>query len=240
MSARLNLAGIVPDKRTSSREIGILNRPLALFLMLFSATSLATISVSAHPHVFAQAKMSLVLNANGTVEKLTHHWVFDDLFTSTVLVEFDKNQDLKLDADELKEVQKTIVDSLGDYNYFQTIQNNGSDVKMARPPNLTASIDDQTLVITFESKPEKILPLHGSVSFGIYDPTFYTAIDFVEDGDIEAPALPAGCTAKVVRPDPEEAMAQNQKNLTDAFFATTDPANLSQLVATRLEVNCPP
>jgi ABC-type uncharacterized transport system substrate-binding protein len=207
--------------------------------MLSLAAALASGGAAAHPHVFAEAKMTLVLTPAGTVEKIQHHWVFDDLFSSTVIVEFDKNEDLKLDASELKEVQNTIVDSIGDYNYFQTISNNGADIKMARPPNLTASMDGTTLVIAFDSAPEKILPLHGKVSFGIYDPTFYTAIDFVEDGDIKAPVLPAGCAAKVVRPDPEEAMAQNQKNLTDAFFATTDPANMALLVATRLEVTCP-
>ena len=195
---------------------------------------------AAHPHVFAEAKMSLVLTANGTVEKIQHHWVFDDLFSSTVIVEFDKDGNQELGADELKEVQNTIVDSIGDYNYFQTISNNGADVKMARPPNLTASMDGTTLVIDFESAPDKILPLHGKVSFGIYDPTFYTAIDFIADGDMKFPALPAGCAAKVVRPDPEEAIAQNKENLTESFYATTDPANMGQLVATRLEVTCPP
>jgi ABC-type uncharacterized transport system substrate-binding protein len=208
--------------------------------MISSAATLLCGEAAAHPHVFAEAKMTLMLAANGTVEKIQHHWVFDDLFSSTVIVEFDKNEDLLLDAGELKEVQSTIVDSIGDYNYFQTISNNGTDVKMARPPNLTASMDGTTLVIAFDSYPEKILPLHGKVSFGIYDPTFYTAIDFVEDADISAGALPAGCTAKVVRPDPEEAIAQNKQNLTESFYATTDPANMGQLVATRLEVSCPP
>ena len=204
------------------------------------AASLFAGAASAHPHVFAEAKMTLVVNTHGAVDKIRHHWVFDDLFTSTVVVEFDKNQDLQLDAAELKEVQNTIVDSIGDFNYFQTISNNGADVKMARPPNLTASMDGTTLVIAFESSPAKILPLHGKVSFGIYDPTFYTAIDFVEDGDISASGLPQGCASKVVRPDPEEAIAQNKENLTDSFYATTDPANMGQLVATRLEVTCPP
>lgn len=219
----------------------MLTLPRCTFLMAASAAALACGSgAAAHPHVFAEAKMTLVLAANGTVEKIRHHWVFDDLFTSTVLLEFDKNGDLKLDAGELKEVQSTIVDSIGEYNYFQTISDNGKNIKMARPPNLTASMDETTLVIDFESAPDKILPLHGKVSFGIYDPTFYTAIDFVEDGDISAPALPAGCVSKVVRPDPEEAIAQNKDNLTDAFYATTDPASMGALVATRLEVTCPP
>ena len=208
--------------------------------MISGAAALACGSAAAHPHVFAEAKMTLVLAANGNVEKLTHNWVFDDLFSSTVLVEFDKDQDLKLNDEELKDVQGTIVDSIGEYNYFQTISNNGAAVKMARPPNLTAKMDGTTLVISFESAPEKILPLHGKVSFGIYDPTFYTAIDFVTDTDIHTTALPQGCAAAVIRPSPEEAMAQNQKNLTESFFETTDAVSMGQLVATRLEVTCPP
>ena len=214
--------------------------PRRTFLTIFIAAALGASPALSHPHVFAEAKMTLVLTPTGTVDKIKHHWVFDDLFSSTVLVEFDKNEDLKLDASELKEVQNTIVDSIGDYNYFQTISNNGADIKMARPPNLTASMDGTTLVIDFDSAPEKILPLHGKVSFGIFDPTFYTAIDYVEDSDMSSSPLPDGCASKVVRPDPEEAIAQNKQNLTDAFFATTDPANMGALVATRLEVTCPP
>jgi ABC-type uncharacterized transport system substrate-binding protein len=225
---------VCPGYRSALTKTRLILLSLACAAALWSGPALS------HPHVFAEAKMTLVLTPNGTVEKIRHHWVFDDLFSSTVIVEFDKNEDLKLDAGELKEVQNTIVDSIGDYNYFQTISSNGADVKMARPPNLTASMDGTTLVIDFDSAPEKILPLHGKTAFGIYDPTFYTAIDFIEDGDLQAPALPAGCEAKVVRPSGEEAMAQNQKNLTDAFFATTDPANMGALVATRLEVTCPP
>ncbi len=217
----------------------IMARKNTLLLIICAAAAIVASPASSHPHVFAEAKLSLVLNPNGTVEKLSHVWVFDDVFSSTVLVEFDTDQDLKLSAAELQEVQNTIVESIGEFNYFQTIKSNGSEITMVRPPNLTARMDDQTLVISFDSSPEKILPLHGTVSFGIYDPTFYTAIDFVEDTDMTAPVLPAGCAAKVVRPDPEEAMAQNQKNLTDAFFQTTDPATMSQLFATRLEVTCP-
>jgi ABC-type uncharacterized transport system substrate-binding protein len=206
---------------------------------LATAALLAPTAARVHPHVFAIASMSLVVGPDGSVQKLEHRWIFDDAFSSTVLVEFDTNQDLKLDAAELKEVQNTIVNSIGEYNYFQKIRDNGADVKMARPPNLTASMDDQTLVIAFESAPEKRLALRGQTVFGIYDPTFYTAIDFETDADLKTVGLPAGCTSKVVRPDPEQAMAENKENLTDFFYSTTDQTNMDQLVATRLEVTCP-
>jgi ABC-type uncharacterized transport system substrate-binding protein len=212
---------------------------LRIFCLATAAALLAPTAARVHPHVFAIATMNLIIGPNGSVEKLQHNWIFDDAFSSTVLVEFDTNQDLKLDAAELKEVQNTIVNSIGEYNYFQKIRDNGADVKMARPPNLTASMDDQTLVIAFDSAPEKPLPLRGQAVFGIYDPTFYTAIDFETDADLKTTGLPAGCTSKVVRPDPEQAMMENKENLTDFFYSTTDQTNMDQLVATRLEVTCP-
>jgi ABC-type uncharacterized transport system substrate-binding protein len=42
----------------------------------------------------------------------------------------------------------------------------------------------------------------------------------------------------VIRPDPDQAIAQNQKTLTDAFF--NDPTDLSKIFATKLELICQP
>ena len=61
---------------------------------------------SVHPHVFAEARLDVVVNPDQTVKSLRHLWRFDDLFSSTVLVEFDTNSDLKLDDAELQEVSQ--------------------------------------------------------------------------------------------------------------------------------------
>jgi len=50
--------------------------------------------------------------------------------------------------------------------------------------------------------------------------------------------LPAGCTSSVVRPDPDEAIAQNQQTLTDAFFNDPTGNDMSKIFATRLELTC--
>ena len=81
-----------------------------------------------HPHVFAEARLDVVVNPDSTVKALRHLWRFDDLFSSTVLVEFDKNSDLKLDDAELQDVAQTIHDSLAEYNYFQLVTVDGKDV----------------------------------------------------------------------------------------------------------------
>jgi len=212
--------------------------------MAILASSIATLLVSTgpasvHPHVFAEARLDVVVNPDHTVKSLRHVWRFDELFSSTVLMEFDKNSDLKLDDDELKEVADTIYKSLAEYNYFQMVTVNDKDVEMKPPAQLIANFDHDQLIVLFESEPKQPLKLSGKVDFGVYDPTFYTAIDFVEDDKMAVPNLPPQCTHAVIRPDPDEALKQNQSTLTDAFFNDPMGTDMSKIFATRLELNCP-
>jgi len=192
-----------------------------------------------HPHVFAEARLDVVLNGDGTIKSLRHLWRFDDLFSSTVLMEFDKNADLKLDDAELTEVSDTVYASLSEFDYFQIVTVDGKDVEMKPPVRLMANYEDDQLIILFESEPKQPLELAGTISLGVYDPTFYTAIDFIEDGNMNVDSLPPSCTHNVVRPDPDEAIAQNQSTLTEAFFNDPSGTDMSKIFATRLELHCP-
>jgi ABC-type uncharacterized transport system substrate-binding protein len=194
--------------------------------------------VRVHPHVFAEARLDVMLNPDKTVKSLRHLWRFDDLFSSTVLMEFDKNADLKLDDAELQDVSSTVYASLAEYDYFQLVTADGKDVSMKPPPTLIANYEADQLIILFESEPKEPLKLAGKVDFGVYDPTFYTAIDFVEDENMAVNDLPSTCKRSVIRPDPDEAIAQNQSNLTDAFFNDPSGTDLSKIFATRLELDC--
>lgn len=192
-----------------------------------------------HPHVFAEANLEIAVQADGSLEALRHVWRFDDLFSSTVLIEFDMNADLELDNAELDQVGAVIRESLAEFDYFQFVSADGKDVKMVPPERILANFEDNQLIVLFESRPAQSLKLNGEMHFGVYDPTFYTAIDFTEDSNMSVGELPAGCSSAVVRPDPDEAIAMNQEALTDAFFEDPSSNDLSKLFATRLEVKCP-
>jgi ABC-type uncharacterized transport system substrate-binding protein len=215
------------------RTLYILRLCVSAAAILFLATP-----AFAHPHVFADARLEVMIDPDGTVKSLRHVWRFDEFFSSTVLVQFDKNKDLKLEKAELEAVAKTVHHSLADYNYFQLVTQGGKDVAMQAPDHLIADFRDNRLLILFETHPKEKLKLAGKTDFGIYDPTFYTAIDFHGDADIVVDGLPADCAKKVIRPDPDQAIAQNQKTLTDAFF--NDPTDLSKIFATKLEITCQP
>lgn len=192
-----------------------------------------------HPHVFAEARLDVMLGPDKSVKSLRHLWRFDDIFSSTVLMEFDKNADLKLDDAELQEVANTVSASLAEFGYFQLVSEDGKDVAMKPPAQLIANYENDQLIILFESEPKEPLKLGGKIDFGVYDPTFYTAIDFVEDENMAVEgSLPAECTRAVIRPDPDEAIAQNQSKLTDAFFNDPSGTDMSKIFATRLELTC--
>lgn len=191
-----------------------------------------------HPHVFAEARLDIDVDAAGNVAALKHVWRFDDVFSSTVLVEFDKNADLTLDETELKDVANTVYQSLAEFDYFQIVTLNGKDVPMAAPDRLIADFQNNQLLIMFASKPKQPLKLAGKVDFGVYDPTFYTAIDFIEDNQMAVKGMPSGCTRAVIRPDPDEAIAQNQASLTQEFFTDPTGTDLSKIFATKLELTC--
>ncbi|OBZ95257.1 ABC transporter substrate-binding protein [Pararhizobium polonicum] len=208
-------------------------------LILTAAAVLAPSVALAHPHIFAEARLEIVADATNHITELRNVWRFDELFSASVVMDFDKNSNAQLDPDELEEVGKTVLDSLAEYNYYTTIIQNGKTIKVNKPDAITADYKDGQLLLMFAVKPAEPMPLKGNLSFGVYDPTMYTAMDFPTDGDL----VPVGaqlnaCEHKVVRPDPDEVLAQNQATLTDAFFNDPTGTDMSKMFATRIEFKC--
>ena len=211
---------------------------LRILLLYTLAMVLVPSQARVHPHVFAEANLNVEIDGTGTVSKLSHVWRFDEIFSETVMFEFDKDADGKVSAAEQAEVSKTIVESIGEYNYFEAVIDNGKEVKMAKPADLVAAFDGKTLVVSYSNAPVAPVRMAGKVSFGIYDPTFYTAIDFLEDTDMQVAGMPASCKSAVIRPDAEDAIAQNKGTLTEQFFTDPQGTDMSKIFATRIELTC--
>lgn len=208
------------------------------YLVLASALCAPAVAV-AHPHVFAEARLEVIGGADGNLQELRNVWRFDDIFSSSVLMDFDANTDLKLDDKELTEIANTIRESLADYTYFTFITQDGKPVDIVKPEAFHVDFKDNQLLVFFTITTKTKLPLKGKLGFGIYDPTLYTAIDFAKDEDMmtEGDGF-AACKHSVVRPNPDEVIAQNQANLTEAFFNDPAGTDMGKLFATRLEVTC--
>lgn len=215
-------------------------RPLLLAGFLVAGfVGLSAPAAFAHPHVFVQARLEVVAGADNTIKELRNTWRFDEVFSSSVMLDFDKNGDLKLDHSELQDIANTIRSSLGDYGYFTFISASGATVNVAKPQVFNADYKDNQLLVFFIVKPEKPIPIKGNLSFGVHDPTLYTAIDFKKDGDIvETGDALKKCKRTVVRPNPDDVIKQNQASLTEAFFNDPTGTDMGKLFATRLDLAC--
>ena len=203
------------------------------------AAILSPLPALAHPHIFAEARLEVVAGADGNVAELQNVWRFDEVFTSSVILDFDKNTDLKLDEKEMAALGEVMRKSLADYHYFTTITLNGAVIGVQKPDVIHATLEGNQLLVIFAVKPAKPVPLKGRLTFGIYDPTMYTSIDFPTDNDLVAKGAGfSKCQHKVVRPDPDEVISQNTTSLTDAFFNDPTGTDMTKLFATRLEVSC--
>lgn len=208
-----------------------------LVLAVAMAIGVST-AAKAHPHIWAEARLEVGVSPEREVKWLRHVWRFDELFSSTVIFEFDTNRDLQLSAEELEVVASVIHESLAEFDYFQMVNRDGKRVEMLAPDRMIANFEGDHLIVAFESRPAETLTLDGKVDFGVYDPTFFTAIDFYEDEMLMVAGMPDDCRREVIRPDPFEALQQNQETLTEAFFNEPGGPDYSSIFATRLQLNC--
>lgn len=211
---------------------------LKTLLPIAALLALAPSVLSAHPHVFADARLEVVAGSDGNIEVLQNVWRFDEVFSSQVLLDFDKNTNLVLDPEELAEVGKTVLASLEEFDYYTTLSQDGQPVGVTKPDVIHVDWKDGQLLMFFAIKPAKPMPLKGKLTFGVYDPTMYAAMDFPTDQDLVLMGHAKDCKHVVVRPDPDQVIAENKSTLTDAFFEDPTGTDMSKLFATRMEVTC--
>ncbi|MBB4292781.1 ABC-type uncharacterized transport system substrate-binding protein [Rhizobium leguminosarum] len=208
-------------------------------ILMAALLSLAPAAAFAHPHIFVEARLEVVADKDGSVEELRNVWRFDEVFSSSVVMDFDKNTDLKLEPNELAEVGKTVKQSLAEYDYYMNLTINGKNITVQKPDIIHVDYKDGQLLMFFAVKPAEKMPLKGRLTFGVYDPSLYTSIDFPTDNELSLVGDGfKACKHQVVRPDADQVISQNKQSLTDAFFNDPTGTNMSKLFATRLEVTC--
>ena len=121
-----------------------------------------------HPHIFAEARVEIVATDDGMLKELRNVWRFDDIFSSSVLMDFDKNSDLKLDKDELAEIGNTVLESLAEYSYYTFITADSKPVAFGKPEAIHVDYRDNQILMFFSVKPTKPLAIKGKLSFGAW------------------------------------------------------------------------
>jgi ABC-type uncharacterized transport system substrate-binding protein len=131
-------------------------------------------AASAHPHVFVEPHMEVSASPEGHLRQLRNVWRFDEMFSSSIVVDFDRNGNGRLDVDELAAVGRQVRGSIQRWAFYTAVHAGGATVKLVAAPVLGVSWDARSgqLVLDFTMRSETPVDLKtGDVSFSNFDDT---------------------------------------------------------------------
>ncbi len=202
----------------------------------------ATGGAEAHPHVFVDSRMEIVGDAKGMLTSVRNIWRFDELFSSSVVVDFDKNGNGKLDDDEVQAVAATVKQSIAEWEFYTFVSVGKRDIKLQPPAEIRGLFENGQLLLFFEMKPAEPVDLKAApVTFTAYDESYFVAFDFADENAFQLLDLPKTCTKAYTKPDPDEDASEWMNSvsmLKPGQSIPEDGVNFSQVLATRVDVSC--
>lgn len=177
----------------------MIRRAVAASALILSAL-IAAVPASAHPHVFIEHKVAFVFDA-GKVTALGLSWAFDEVFSDSLLMQFDADGDGTFDALESKAVGEGTLSNLKMFHYFTYVFVDGKQLDPIDPAEFVASVDDKRIV-TFRMTvplPQPVDPRTAALATEIYDREYYVQVDLAEQDAVSlenAGDLPCGATVR--------------------------------------------
>jgi ABC-type uncharacterized transport system substrate-binding protein len=152
---------------------------IPLFLSLFSA------SVPAHPHVFIDSSLTVVFDEKG-LAGFKVRWVFDEMFSSVIIHDFDENGNGTFEPSEVKKLEQGAFSNLRNFDYFTLIKISGQDFKVKYIRDFSSSIQANSVIYDF------FVPCHVTgistfkeVRIFFCDKENYSYFSFIQDKPVQ-------------------------------------------------------
>ncbi len=142
----------------------------------------------AHPHIFIDGLLSPRLSSDGSFLNGTEvRWSFDQIYSSMLIFDFDRNKNGKLDPEEQNPVYEQAFVHLKEINYFLFVKKVGAgkrqNLSLGTAKDFHASIEDGKIIykffVPFPEHEGKGLPLGAGQEYIVYleDQEYYIAFD---------------------------------------------------------------
>ena len=150
-------------------------------LFILALTLLPTRRSYSHPHVFLETALTIVFDHEG-LAGVRVKWLFDEMFSSMILLDFDLNKDQKLEKKEIGLIRQNAFANLKNFGYFTSIKINGKPFKVKLVSDFTAALKENQLVYEF------MIPCHVRATkrykeFRVsqYDREYYSAVFYARE-----------------------------------------------------------
>lgn len=156
-------------------------RPLfILTVIVISLFGMLCKNALSHPHVFIVQRIEIVFDEKG-LAGFGVTWTFDEMFSSMIVGDYDKNQNRSLESDEIKAIKENAFSYISNYQYFTFVKIDGQPFEGKFVRNFWAEVKENKLIYRF------FVPCHVAarssyrhVVVATYDPSYYTAIFYPE------------------------------------------------------------
>jgi ABC-type uncharacterized transport system substrate-binding protein len=209
-------------------------------LVATAAVALLSTGVAlAHPHVMVDANLEIVRNGAGEVTELRNVWRFDELFSTTVVMDYDANGNNVLEPEELAEVSKTVTKSISEEDFFTEVRLGKDSVEFVPPAEIMVDyVDGQILMLFAVTFAKPVDTSSGQFRVSIADPTYYVAFELAGEAAVQVSGNGAGCGVDVLVPDYDKLMSQDPASLTEQFFNNPENADLGDDWMTWVNLKC--
>ncbi|MCB2010327.1 MAG: DUF1007 family protein [Geminicoccaceae bacterium] len=189
----------------------------------------------AHPHSWIDVRVEVMLDSNGAISGLELYWLFDEWYTVYIAEEF--TESALAPTEYLNSLARQNLANLAEYDYFTKVMINGDPVGIKDVTTFDTGLSDERLWLTFDVLLDRpVDPQAQTVSYKVYDPTYYIEILHIEENPVTFSGAGAhDCAAEVVDANPGfEAVA-----LASALDITqTGGDHLGELFAQTVKVSC--
>jgi ABC-type uncharacterized transport system substrate-binding protein len=146
----------------------------------------------AHPHVWIDANVTFVFEQK-LLTGVRVEWSFDEIFSTLVIHEHDKNKNKKLEDAEIESVRREAFVATKEYSYFTHITVAGSKAATAEATAFKAEIVKGKVVYRFTLPlASPVDPSEKAVAVKAYDESFYVDIGLENDDPVRFAGMPPG------------------------------------------------
>lgn len=130
----------------------------------------------AHPHVFIEQSLRLDFEESG-LRSLAFAWEFDELFSSPLILDYDRDRDGRFGPEETRALKAGAFDNLSKFHWFISVQEGGKALPLGSPRNFSAEIKGNRLVYRFDIPMVLSWAATGSrrISILVYDESYFVA-----------------------------------------------------------------
>jgi ABC-type nickel/cobalt efflux system permease component RcnA/ABC-type uncharacterized transport system substrate-binding protein len=154
----------------------------------------------AHPHIFIDAKVTIVFDDAGEIVRLRHDWTFDKAFSVWMIQGLDTNNDRQTAAEELQPLADENMTGLADFGFYTFAGDQDALMQFTPTGDQRMVFANEQTTLSFSLDASAPRAVGARFELGVYDPEYYVAITVADKSDVVLENAPPRCGVTLQAP----------------------------------------